>query len=153
MKFLKPLALVSVLVGASTLPLLAQDALDGAIKARQSQMQLYAFNLGQLGAMAKGSVDYDADAAKAAAGNLVKLTSLAAGPMWLPGSDNSAKTNSRALPELWQNFPDVGAKAKAAADAAVALEMAAGTSLEALQGAMGAMGGACGACHKAYRAP
>lgn len=153
MKNLKTLGIAFVAVAAFGIPVLAQDAADRAITARQSQMQLYAFNLGQLGAMAKGTVDYDADAATAAAGNLVKLTSLAAGPMWVPGSDNGAKKDTRALPAIWQNFPDVGAKVKAASDAAVALEMAAGTSLEALQGAMGAMGGACAACHKAYRAP
>ena len=41
---------------AMTAPVLAQDAIRNAITARQSLMHLYAFNLGQLGAMAKGEV-------------------------------------------------------------------------------------------------
>ena len=52
----------------------AED-LTKAVKARQATMQLYAFNLGILGNMAKGSMDYNADVATEAAGNLVKLSS------------------------------------------------------------------------------
>ena len=37
-----------------------------AVKARQSAMTLYSFNLGLLGGMAKGDIEYDADAASAA---------------------------------------------------------------------------------------
>ena len=39
-------------------------------------MQLYAFNISHLGAMAKGEVDYDAAAASAAANNLAALAAL-----------------------------------------------------------------------------
>ena len=60
---------------------------------------------------------------------------------------------ARALPDLWENQDDVMKKAAALSEAAAAMEMAAGTSLEALQGAMGPLGGACGGCHKTYRAP
>jgi len=125
-------------------------ALDSAIKARKGQMQLYSHNLGVLGAMAKGEVDYDAAAAQAAADNLVLAASLNAGNMWPAGSDNSLG-NNRAKPEIWANFPDVAAKAGAMSDAAAAMASAAGTDLASLQAAMGGVGGACSACHKAYR--
>jgi cytochrome c556 len=144
---------LSLSLSALTVSAQAQDAVSAAIKARQAQMALYAFNLGQLGAMAKGAVDYDADAAKAAAGNLVKLTSLSGGAMWLPGSDDMSADKTRALPAIWENFPDVAAKSSAVAEAAVAMEAASGNGLDALRGAIGPLGGACGACHKAYRAP
>lgn len=127
--------------------------LDAAIGARQAQMQLYAFNLGILGGMAQGKADYDAAAATAAANNLAALTKLDQSVMWPQGSDNAANENSRALPAMWENFPDVMAKGGALAAAADAMAAEAGNGLEALQANMGALGGACGACHKPYRAP
>lgn len=130
----------------------ADGHIDNAIKARQAQMNLYAFNLGALGAMAKGQVDYDAEAATKAATNLVTLMSLDQSMYWPQGSDSgSAKSNTKA--DMWANFPDVMAKGKATYEAAVAMQAAAGTDLDALRGAMGALGGACTACHKAYREP
>lgn len=134
-------------------PLLAQDAIRNAITARQSLMNLFAFNIGQLGAMAKGEMAYDAETASIAAGNLALLSSIKAGPMFPPGSDNATTDKTRALPALWQNLPDVGVKLGAVNQAATAMEAAAGNGLPALQAAIGPLGKACGACHKAYRAP
>jgi cytochrome c556 len=132
----------------------AQDAaVKGAITARQSLMKLYAFNLGTLGAMAQVKMDYDADAAGAAASNLAKLTTLNGRALWVPGSDNMSADGTRALPAIWESGSDIGAKAAALREAAAAMEAAAGGGLDSLKGAMGALGGACGDCHKAYRAP
>ena len=39
------------------------DPMAAAVKARQAHMQLYAANLGVLGGMARGNMDYDAEAA------------------------------------------------------------------------------------------
>ncbi|MEP2530531.1 cytochrome c [Shimia sp.] len=130
----------------------ADGHVDAAIKARQSQMQLYAFNLGALGAMAKGAVAYDAEAATAAASNLAAVAMLDQSMLWPAGSDSGA-AKTRAKAEMWSNYPDVMAKGKALSDAAVAMQAAAGTDLDSLRGAMGAVGGACGACHKVYREP
>ena len=132
---------------------LAQDMTHPAVKARKSVMSLYAFNLGQLGAMAKGEMEYDADAAKAAAGNLALLSQLNQSARWPEGTDSASAEGTRALPDIWSNFPDVASKAEDLAMAASLMEDAAGTDLAALPGAMGALGGACGACHKAYRQP
>jgi len=126
---------------------------ENAIKARKAAMQLYAFNLGQLGAMAKAEAAYDAAAASAAASNLVALASLDQSALWPEGSDSLSAENTRALPDLWENLPDVMQKSQEMISAAEAMETAAGTDLAALQEAMKALGGACGACHKPYRAP
>ena len=126
---------------------------DGAIKARQSHMGLYAFNLGPLGAMARGDMPYDAAVASAAAANLAALTSMDQMRYWPEGSDSESNAASKTLPALWQNIPDVMTKAVALNEAVSALNAAAGTDLASLQGAMGAVGGACGACHQAYRVP
>ena len=130
----------------------AQTQVHPAVKARQSIMTLYANNLGQLGAMAKGDVEYNAEAASAAATNLVLLTQMDQSTLWPQGTDNASTDGTRALPAMWENFPDVMAKGQAMSDAALAMQAAAGTDLDSLRGAMGALGGACGGCHKAYRA-
>ena len=125
---------------------------DWAVKARKAEMTLRAFNLGQLGAMAKGDVEYNAEAAKAAAHNLKVLSTLNGMAMWPKGSDNVAlgdKTN--ALPALWENFPKVMESVNALSAANETLVEAAGKDLASLQGAMGAVGKACGSCHSQFR--
>lgn len=140
----------------STTVVVAQDKgpHDKAIKARQSLMQLYSFNLGILGDMAKGDVDYNAEAAQAAADNLLAAVSMNQSAMWPPGSDSENEENStnRALPEIWGNFPEVAEAGKAAVTAATDLQSAAGTGLDALKGAMGPAGKSCKGCHDNFRA-
>jgi cytochrome c556 len=131
---------------------LAQSAVEGAIKARKAHMQLYAFNLGPLGAMAKGEMPYDSAQASALAGNLAALAGLNISRYWPEGSAQGQAEGTRALPAIWENSSDVMAKAAALNEALTALNAAAGTDLASLQGAMGAVGEACGGCHKAYRA-
>lgn len=123
-----------------------------AVKARQAHMKLYAFNISLLGGMAKGEIDYNADAASAAAGNLAALTRMDVSRMWPMGSDNAALGEATdALPAIWAEGSQVMDKGKALGEAAAAMEAAAGGGLEALQGAMGALGNSCGGCHKLYR--
>ncbi|MDO6725462.1 cytochrome c [Cognatishimia sp. 1_MG-2023] len=150
-KLISTAALVVALGASAVMADGHSKALMGAVKARQGQMQLYAHNLGVLGAMAKGDVAYDAAAAQAAADNLVAVSGLNAMTMWPQGSDSTSMEGTRAKAEIWSNFPDVGAKAGAMAEASVAMAAAAGSDLASLQAAMGPLGGACGACHKAYR--
>lgn len=129
----------------------ADKATEGAIKARQSMMQLYAFNLGALGAMAKTAVPYDAEVASAHAGNLLALSNLSQNGLWPQGSDVGSYPDTAALSDIWSMYPDILEKDKAFDAAAAAMNEAAGTDLASLQGAMKALGGSCGACHKVYR--
>lgn len=131
----------------------AQSAVDAAVKARKAHMQLYAFNLGVLGGMAKGEIEYDAERAGQAAGNIAALASLSQAGYWPEGSAQGEAEGSRALPALWTNGDDVMAKGAAFRDAVTALAAAAGTDLASLRGAMGPVGQACGSCHESYRAP
>lgn len=131
---------------------IGQDQKNPAVEARQSLMHLYAFNLGTLGAMAKGEMEYDAEAAQAAAGNLAKLASVNQMAMWPEGTDNASIEGTAALPAIWEDGSDIGDKVQALEDATAALADTAGDGVEAIQAGMGAVGGACGACHKAYRA-
>ncbi len=152
MKTARLLALATLTLGLAGAAL-AQSAVDGAVKARKAQMTLYAFNLGQLGAMAKGEVPYDAAAASGAAGNLAALSSLNQMAHWPPGSAQGEAEGSRALPAIWTSGDDVMAKAMAFNEAVAAMNAAAGTDLASLQAAMGPLGASCGACHETYRAP
>ena len=125
-----------------------------AVKARKAHMQLYAFNLGTLGAMAKGEVEYDAAAASAAAGNLAAVASLNPRAYWVPGtSSDDLPDESRALPAIWEEGSKAGEIGASFAEAAAALAAVAGDGREAMAGAIGAVGKGCGDCHKAYRAP
>ena len=125
---------------------------ERAIKARQSQMTLYAFNIGPLVGMAKGEIDYDAQAAAQAANNLVTLASVDMAAAWMEGTDNFEMEGTRALAAIWSDDPaKVVEKSKALTDALQALALVAGTDLAGLRGAVGPVGQACGACHKAYR--
>ncbi len=146
-------ATVAILSAAVFGTAIAHESENPAVKARTSVMQLYAFELGTLGAMAKGEVEYNAEAAQKAADSLVAVTQVDQSNMWPVGSDSVSDPSSRALPAIWENFPDVAAKGMAMSEAALAMQSAAGQDLESLRGAMSALGGACSACHKAYRVP
>ena len=132
------------------------EAEERAAKARQALMQVYAFNLGQLGAMAKGEMEYNADLAKASADNLVKATTMNGMAMWPKGSsmdDEGMAGKTWAKADIWADGSDVGEKAKAMREAAAQMAEVAGNGLDAMKGAMGGVGGGCKGCHEKFRAP
>ena len=148
-KFL--LIVTAFMVPASTIQ--AADANERAIKARKGLMQAIVHQMGGLGAMAKGKMDYDAEQAKVWAGNLDLLARVNQGSMWPQGSGNDAYPGkTRALPDIWSTYPKVAEKNAAFAKAAANLAQTAGNGLEALQMGMGAVGKSCGGCHKPFRA-
>ena len=127
-----------------------------AVKARKSHMQLYAHNLGILGAMAKGEAEYNADAASAAAGNLAALTQMNQMSYWPAGtSSEDLGDETRALPAIWDDggFAKAIEISTALASAATNLASVAGNGQEALGPALGPVGKECGACHKAFQQP
>lgn len=151
-KMLKTAILATATLGFVAAPVLADKAAEKAIGARKAQMQLYSFNLGQLGAMAKGERDYDAEVAKVAANNLAALTALNGMAMWPQGTDSTAMPGkTRAKVEAWTTWPAIAKDSEAATMAAANLAAVAGDGLDALRGAIGDVGKSCGGCHKAYR--
>lgn len=140
-------------LGVSTAAIGASHAdKNPAVAARQAVMSLYSYHLGTLGAMAKGEMEYDAEAASVAASNLAALASLNQMTMWPEGTDNGSIEGTRALPAIWEEGSDIGAKAGDLTEATAALAETAGDGLDAVRAGMGPVGQACGACHKAYRA-
>ncbi len=146
------LGLAAATLAAGTVFAASHANVDGAIKARQGHMDLYAFNLGLLGNMAKGEVEYDAAAAQSAADSLAALAVLDQSRYWPMGSSTADSDKTRALPDIWKDGSDIGDKAKALVDATTAMSANA-SSLDGVRAGMNALGGACGACHKAYRQP
>jgi len=127
---------------------------DAAIKGRQAMFQTYSFNMGILGAMAKGKMDYDAELAAMSAANLEAAANFGQSAMWPAGSDSETAGNAptRALPVIWETFPAITEKADALKKATKVLASEAGNGLSALQGAMGDVGASCKGCHDDYRA-
>lgn len=125
-----------------------------AVKARKAYMQLYAFNMGTLGAMAKGAVAYDAETAQAAADNMAALKSLNTRNMWIPGtSTDDLGDETAALPAIWQEGSEIGAISAAFGTSIDGLAAVAGDGKDAMAAALGGVGGNCSACHKAFRKP
>lgn len=128
----------------------SNDPLAAAVKARQSHMQLYSANLAVLGGMAQGRMDYDAEAAQAAADNLAALASMSQRFYWVPGSHAGAVEGTRALEVIWTDG-GIGAEAEAFSAAVAGMQDAAGGGLDALRAAIGPVGASCGSCHENYR--
>jgi cytochrome c556 len=114
-------------------------------------MQMISYHTGVLGDMAKGSVDFDAAMAQAAAANLKHLAAMAPATLWTDGSEQGAVEGSRAKPEIWSDPAGFAAKFKVLEDASAALMDVA--DLDALRAGMGGVGGSCKGCHQGYRGP
>ncbi len=148
----------AIALGATSLITLAADdfPFKKQIEARQAFMKVYAFNLGLLGAMAKGEAEYDAKLAAAAANNLLAAAKMDNSAMWPAGSDVDAeglKGKTRAKPENWTTWPEASEKHQALTEALTAMAAEAGNGLEAVQANMGAVGKGCKGCHESFRAP
>ena len=153
MKYLAILTTALSIGCASTAFAGGHDSGNPAVKARQAHMQLYQFNAGYLGGIARGKVDYDAAAAQGAANNLLALVKLDQGRMWPMETDDMSIEGTRALPALWENFDKVMEISKSFTAATENLASVAGNGAEAVGGAIGPVFEACTACHKAFRAP
>ncbi len=125
------------------------------IQARQSLMQVYRFNLGVLGGMAKGDREYDADLASAAANNLLAVANMKNGAMWPAGSSEDGEglaDYTAAKADNWSNYPVVMEKQKALRAALETMAAEAGNGLDAVRANIGAVGKGCKGCHEDFRA-
>jgi len=142
----------TAMIAALSTPAIADKPFEDEIKARQGYYKLLKYNFGILGAMVKGKKDYDADLANTAAQNIFSLSQVNNSFLWPKGSDNANVEDTRAKPEIWENFDDIGEKSgnwKAAVDT---LSGNAGNGLDALKKSFGPVGKACKACHDDYKA-
>lgn len=144
MKFAKALIIGAAL---STGAAFAEDMkrTDPNAIARGELMETIGKNIGIIGDMAGGKAAFDAAAAEGAKAALVEATGKIEATFKDQGAADPA---SEAKPEIWANWDDFLKKAKAAGDAAGALDVA---SVDTLKAGMGALGGACKDCHTTYR--
>ncbi len=146
----RPLVLLTVgALGLGTIAL-AQTATD-AIKFRQAHMTLLSANLGVLGGMARGTIDYDAATAQTFADSLAAVAGLDQSLYWPEGTAQGEMEGTKALPAIWEDPEDFAEDRAALVDATRALVEVAGTGLDPLKEAMGPIGAACGACHETFR--
>jgi len=145
-------ALVMAISGVSSTA--SAGDFDKKIKARQAVMQIYSFNLGILGAMAKGAMPYDAKLASNSANNLLAAASMKNGAMWPQGSDMTANPGKTwAKVEAWTTYPKVAEKSKALVDGATKMAANAGNGLDAVRANIGDVGSDCKGCHEPFRQP
>lgn len=150
------LPVAALLLGfVTSFPVSAQDGkkYEWHIGARQGLMRVYAFNLGVLGAMAKGDMEYDAETASNAANNLQAAANMKNNLMWPPdsyaGGDGVAPTNAKR--EGWGEDSEVSDKQQAMSEAVATMAAEAGNGLDAVRANIGAVGNSCKGCHESYR--
>lgn len=138
------------LLATSTLAL--ADQAEKTVEARQGYFKLVGANMGTLAGMAKGDIEYDAEAAQTAADNLVTLTSYDVGHLFAEGTSAADVDGSRALAKIWDDIPGLQAAYADFGAAAAEMDKVAGQGRAEMASALGALGGACKACHDSYRA-
>lgn len=148
LKLALPLLICAALFATHT----SADEFKNQIKARQAYMQVLGYNVGILGAMARGRVPYDAEMATAAAQNLNFAAQMNNGSMWPMGSDMDSHADTVAKVELWQNFSEAGGYLTDMSTATANLVGEAGNGVDAMKAAFGDVGKTCSGCHKQFRA-
>ena len=154
-RFVKAAACATVLA-TTALPVMAEDfPFEDQIEGRQGYFQMLKFNMGVLGAMAKGKRDYDAELAQSIANNLKNASLMDNSLMWPKGSDMDAEglsDKTKAKPGLWAADSDVGEKHKNWVAKTEIMAANAGQGIDALRAAIGPLGKSCKGCHEEYKA-
>jgi cytochrome c556 len=143
MKLIKAFALGAILAAGGAYA--QEDPTDPNAIARSDLMKMVGMNTGILGNMAGGKEPFDAAKAEGAKAALIDAAAKIEATFMDQGAADPA---SEAKPEIWANWDDFLAKAKALGDAAGAVDVA---SAETIGAGMGAIGGACKDCHTSYR--
>jgi cytochrome c556 len=138
---------ITILLAAALLSATA-SAQEDPIQSRKFLMQSNSA-AGKIGsAMAKGEMDFNADAADAVLKNM-RAVAFAFGT-FIPEQPDAGE-NTRASPKIWENRADFDAKlAEFQKDAAAAVE-AKPQDLEAFKTAFGSVAENCKGCHDEYR--
>jgi len=139
----------SLLLGVS-LPSFASDSkIEDAIKYRQAVYKVIAWNIGPMGAMAKGKIPYDAEVFAKNAKRMAVMSEMSL-EGFIPGSDKGFGTEAK--PEIWENWEDFTAKMQDMEEATKRLaEIAEQGDFNAAKKQLGATGKTCKSCHDEYR--
>ena len=122
---------------------------ENVIKYRQNVMRSIGGHTGAIAAVVKGEVEFGSHVSAHA--ESIAATSQLIVDMFPEGTLTGADT--RAKPEIWQDWDDFRAKAndlQTAADALVGVVNGGGDA-SAIEAAFGDVGKACGGCHRPFR--
>lgn len=150
--------LVPALAAAAALAVataaLAQDAAEvpPQLEARKGLMRTVSLASTVTGNMARGTTEYDAETAQAAADSLAGISQVSTALLWTEGTSADDIEGTRSLPTIWEDRAGFEASWDDFGTATIALQEAAGQGQEALTAAMADLGRTCGACHETYRA-
>lgn len=148
-KLVTVIAATAILSGSSAI---AQEY-KNQIKARQGVMWTIALNLGTLGSMAKGEMDYDAAKATAAGESIHGVSMVHLATLFPEGSDGGMNDGTTAKDTIFSDTAGFEEKWAALGMAAEKAAAEAGNGKDALGPVMGALGGTCKGCHETYRIP
>jgi len=132
---------------------MAQDPFEMPFDARQGVMAIMGINMGVLGGMARGRMDYDADKAQTAANAILGVSMVDFVSLFPEGSDEMGLDGTRASMDIWDNMAGFTAEWAKVQMAAPALAEAAALGKDEMAAALGGVGGTCRSCHQSYRAP
>ncbi len=139
-------ALLVVALLTATTALAHQGVKNRAVLARMNGMSAIAENIKVLGAMAKGKVAFDQEAARAAAQSIARHAGEA--PALFAAREDDPKSEAR--PEIWDDFEDFTAQAKELEGIASGLALSL-SGPDDLAPALQKLGANCRSCHEAYR--
>jgi cytochrome c556 len=122
-----------------------------ATELRQSVFKLLGNNMGRLGAMAKGKIAFDANAAEKSAQRINQLSLMIAD---YTKTDTSAfKVQTEALDVIWQKPQEFSESIEKLTLASMNLQRIAATKDEAeIKKAISGVGKSCGGCHDVFKA-
>lgn len=146
----KPLTALLCLAALS-LPAIAGNAFvdaEDSIEYRQATFQLIRHNLGDIAAMVKGEINYDAARVNKRVTALATLTTLPWEAFSVPGADKGGKAKAA----IWQNLEDFTSRSEKLIADAAALKVAADSNDQAeVRKAFGNFARNCKACHDKYK--
>ncbi len=142
---MKKLALAAILMVATTGLSMAQADTDATIKYRKAAFTVAGWNMGILGGMLKGEIDYNADEAVAAATRINEMAK-AVGATFVEGTYEG----TNASPKIAENRADFDSKLAAFVEQSNAMVSAA-SEKGTMAAQMGKLGGTCKSCHDAYK--
>jgi cytochrome c556 len=149
--------LVVVSLGvALALPSAAQDVTPeehaaNATATRQAVFKLLGFNIGPIGGMARGMVEFDAAIAERNAQRIAALAPMIP-DLFAAMDTREFDVQTLALPIIWDNMDELADLTNKLVEAANNFaDIAAGGDQAETMAALQSLGGACGNCHERFR--
>jgi len=137
-------------VGGTASAELNQDQAERAVETRQSVLHLMGWNIGPLGGMARGRMEFDGERVETNAARLVALSEMLSDAFAADTRANNVTTE--ALDVIWEQPDEFAAKIEATIEASKELLNVAATGDEGdIKAAIGQLGSTCGSCHDDFR--